>query len=344
MLLSSLLIGALGVGVGWLLAYSPKFVDENQIPNAQISYPLEQRAYTDSHNVTLTIVSGKTTSINTQSSGMVTEFSCGIGERWIEGTTPLAVDGAPKVVLNTSLPMHRDLSGGETGTDVTALQEALQRLGHDVSKTGKFDSQTKSELAELLKSLGVKAKNNLKLGAFWVDDFLWMGTGDTPVETCPVSPGDLVSTGDTIATFEPVITAIDVSTQGSLFEGDRTLKVGETTVPVPLDGVVSDPETVAELLNEPYMISYFAQRALSEDSAPPPNGLLELKVPLQVYAVPPSAIVGVVSDVGCVFDQTNSYPIQIISSSLGLTYVSFPDGADTPASVLIQPPQGSTCG
>ena len=342
-LLSSLLVGSLGVGAGWLLAYSPQFVDENQAQGAQISYPIEQRDYADSHNVTLSVQAGKAASVHIQASGMVTDLSCGIGEYWEEGEAPLAVDGSPKVVLTTVSPMHRDLSGGETGSDVVALQDALHRLGYDVSKTGKFDTQTKSALAVLLKSLGVNAKNNLKLGAFWVDDFLWLETS-SPIETCAVSLGDLVNAGDTIATLTPAITAMNISTPGSLFEGDRTLTVGETTVPVPPNNVISDHEAVAALLSEPYIISYFAQKSLAEDSVPPPSGLLELTEPIQVFAVPPSAIIGVVSDKGCVFDETNSHPVQVISSSLGLTYVGFPDSTVTPVSVLIQPPQGSTCG
>ncbi|MFI7105916.1 peptidoglycan-binding protein [Nonomuraea sp. NPDC050227] len=78
--------------------------------------------------------------------------------RIAEGGVLMEVNGRPVFVLRGSVPMHRTITPGSEGDDVTQLQRALRRLGHRARSTGVFDRATVAALTRLYAAKGYQAQ------------------------------------------------------------------------------------------------------------------------------------------------------------------------------------------
>ncbi|MFI9595915.1 peptidoglycan-binding protein [Nonomuraea sp. NPDC052265] len=78
--------------------------------------------------------------------------------RIAEGAVLMEVNGRPVFVLRGSVPMHRTITPGSEGDDVTQLQRALRRLGHRAPSTGVFDRATIAALTALYAAKGYEAQ------------------------------------------------------------------------------------------------------------------------------------------------------------------------------------------
>ncbi|MEV3980407.1 peptidoglycan-binding protein [Nonomuraea sp. NPDC049758] len=78
--------------------------------------------------------------------------------RIAEGGVLMEVNGRPVFVLRGSVPMHRTITPGSEGADVTQLQRALRRLGHRAPSTGVFDRATVAALTRLYAAKGYQAQ------------------------------------------------------------------------------------------------------------------------------------------------------------------------------------------
>ncbi|MFF0864791.1 peptidoglycan-binding protein [Nonomuraea sp. NPDC003560] len=78
--------------------------------------------------------------------------------RIAEGGVLMEVNGRPVFVLRGSVPMHRTITPGSEGDDVTQLQRALRRLGHRAPSTGVFDRATVAALTRLYAAKGYQAQ------------------------------------------------------------------------------------------------------------------------------------------------------------------------------------------
>lgn len=74
------------------------------------------------------------------------------------GTVLVEVSGRPVIALPGDTPAYRDLRPGDSGDDVTQLQQALAELGHYTGQpSGTVDARTKQGIAALYESLGYPA-------------------------------------------------------------------------------------------------------------------------------------------------------------------------------------------
>lgn len=88
----------------------------------------------------------------------VTSLPVRPGDRVRPGHVIAEVDGRPILLLSGRLPAYRDLHEGDTGPDVTQLQEALERLGYaDFDPDGVFGPSTALALQLLYQRLGYQA-------------------------------------------------------------------------------------------------------------------------------------------------------------------------------------------
>ncbi|MEV7077965.1 peptidoglycan-binding protein [Streptomyces sp. NPDC093516] len=81
------------------------------------------------------------------------------GATLTEGSVLMQVSGRPVFVLRGPVPMYRTLGPGVSGDDVSQLQSALRRLGHDPGGTGGHYGQgTATAVAQWYKSKGFQAR------------------------------------------------------------------------------------------------------------------------------------------------------------------------------------------
>ena len=89
---------------------------------------------------------------------VVTRMPVRAGDRVQTGHIAAEIDGRPILVLEGRLPPYRDLHVGDSGPDVTQLQEALEHLGYpDFDPPGFFGPSTSLALLLLYRSLGYQA-------------------------------------------------------------------------------------------------------------------------------------------------------------------------------------------
>ncbi len=88
---------------------------------------------------------------------VVTGLTVGEGEVVDEGDVLIEVAERPVFALVGELPMFRNLGPGSQGDDVTQLQEALVRLGFDVSVDGTFGESTERAIEQLYLEVGYRA-------------------------------------------------------------------------------------------------------------------------------------------------------------------------------------------
>lgn len=88
------------------------------------------------------------------SGGTVTEL-LSEGDTVREGAVVMSVDLEPVIVFEGTVPMFRDITIGDSGRDVTQIQEALTRIGiYDAPVDGKFGRSTLKAWNRFLESRG----------------------------------------------------------------------------------------------------------------------------------------------------------------------------------------------
>lgn len=71
-----------------------------------------------------------------------------------EGQVVVEINNRPVIVLQGPYPQYRSFVRGVSGEDVTVLQEALVRLGYELSVDGVYGGKTAAAVAALYKSVG----------------------------------------------------------------------------------------------------------------------------------------------------------------------------------------------
>ncbi|MHB8293472.1 MAG: efflux RND transporter periplasmic adaptor subunit [Acidimicrobiales bacterium] len=137
-----------------------------------------------------------TYSLTSPKAGMVTSTGLTTGRPIVDGQVVFAVDAQPIYALVTNAAMWRPLSLGETGPDVTALQQMLESTGHLArAPTGSFDTLTAEAVSAFQSAIGVTPTGAVALGSFVV-----VPPG-TVVGAVTTSVGGNVSSGGTVASL-----------------------------------------------------------------------------------------------------------------------------------------------
>jgi len=168
-------------------------------------------------------------------SGTLTTIAA-VGSTVKVGGTFYTVNQEPVVAMYGTVPAYRDMASGDTGTDITQLQQGLSDLGYDPgSVDGTFGSATVTAVEAWQKAEGWTVDGIVHLGQ------IVFVSGPSRVIAQIATVGNSVSNGTPILSVgpeSPVVTTSESSTQlGLLTEGqtvavqlpDNAVVVGKVT-------------------------------------------------------------------------------------------------------------------
>jgi Putative peptidoglycan binding domain/HlyD family secretion protein len=134
-------------------------------------------------------------SLKAPSAGTVTRIRLTEGEP-LPSLEPLVeINGEAFYGIPSATPFYRDLSEGDSGDDVKALQAALRSAGHDPGDAdGDFGSQTATALEDWQGAKGLDETGQLSLSRF-----VSFPPGSIVLDL-PIAVGDRLGTGGSLAT------------------------------------------------------------------------------------------------------------------------------------------------
>ncbi|MDR6199997.1 peptidoglycan hydrolase-like protein with peptidoglycan-binding domain [Microbacterium sp. SORGH_AS428] len=309
-----------------------------QSSGEETAAPVIAQSFEDSRRVQVALVTGADQTLSVQTSGTLTASRCQDGTEISSGTVVAHVDERPLIGLHTAVPLYRDLSAGDDGADVAALQSELVRLGHlDASGAdGEFGPRTGQALQRLRQSAGLDSGER----AAQRSEFIWLPSSTVTGVACALKVGDPVSQGATIATSRGGLERVEVQVlPDNLAPGDRTIRIGSVQGPVDARGVATDAAFLAELSADEKLIS-----ALAQDPGSTVTANLALSSPLPAYSIPVGALIGG-QERRCVKTEAGTVRAELLGSSLGTAVVAFVDADPPPPSVVIGAAlEGARCG
>ncbi|MDO5082729.1 hypothetical protein EII34_04780 [Arachnia propionica] len=334
LVLSWLAVAGVSAGVVWVSAFRP-ITEPTEADAVESSYELSLSEFADERTVEVTITPEAGQPLVSRAGGTITGLDCAPGGQWVQGSSPAAVNGQRILLLNSAAPWYRDLTQDDKGEDVANLQRAINALGAEVGVTGTFDSATRAAWKKVLTAADLPAGE----GDFLLSQVVWLPEAEVTITECPLVVGQDVAAGEALAKAGSGRSTMTFTPPADLFDGPRTLTIGETSIALTDDLLVADPTAVDALLATPEVASAI-QRAKGE--AVQLSGRLRLAEPIPVHAVPPSSVVKDASGRVCVLSGGTPHAAEVVSSALGLSYVRI-DG-DPPSAVDAHPAKEATCG
>ncbi|MFI2565417.1 hypothetical protein [Paenarthrobacter sp. NPDC018779] len=135
----------------FILGSSLKNAEDSIIDAANIVVPVTATAElrTVSHSAKVqgivtpgTVVDVPAPLLEGQGPPVITQLFSGIGEDVKSGSILGTVSGRPLIMVNSDVPLYRDLHQGDTGPDVRALQREFESWGYFPGNTGILDEAT----------------------------------------------------------------------------------------------------------------------------------------------------------------------------------------------------------
>lgn len=301
------------------------------------SAPVVQREFDDSQLVSVAVTQGSAQALVAPAGGVVTAFTCGVGQPVSSGQSVMSIGPIPIISLATGVPLWRDIKSGDRGGDVTALAAELTRLGRfDGDVEGSAGRGLLAAVRQLQKDLGTP-EADLVDQVIPMSQLAWLPTDQAVAASCDVSVGSTVTPGTTVIGFDAPIVAATVSADTTRFApGDRTLIVDGHRLAVGPDGAITDPDALTQLSASPSVTN--ARRAGVLNSL---HAHYPLATPMTVSVIPPVSIRPIAKGRGCVVAADQALPVTIVASELGQSFVTF-DGP-APQSVRLDPPSDLTC-
>lgn len=327
--LSWLAVAAVAVAAVWAVAFRPAGAPERD--GEESTYPLSLTKYTDARQVSVRITAAPDQPLILRTGGVATRLDCQVGGTWRSGETPVSVNSTPVLLLASPAPWYRDLTSGAKGADVTALQRALVALGSKIEVTGEFDSSTLAAWRSRARRAGLPTPD-----AFQMSSIIWIPKAEVMIKECPARLGQDLSAGTPVAAVGSGQSTLTYQPPTDLLEGERELVVDTATAPLDAD-LQPTPEGTAAILATQQVAAL--TRTVS-DEPPQFSAVLQLTKPVEVYAVPASAVHRDSQGAVCVISGGSPHAAKVISSSLGLTYVRLDD---PPASVDAFPKKDAKC-
>lgn len=331
-----LFLSTVGAAAGAGLALDPVEPPRSLAGSTVVAVvPVGTEGFTDGRKVEVDITFEAGNKLAAPAAGTVTATSCTAGGTIKSGSVPVELDGRPKIALATGVPPWRDFTLGLRGSDVSALQRELRRLGGNVRVTGQYDAQTRRAVRALPRGR-LLLEND---GSLRNSSIVWLSQPQRTVSECDAPLGTVLSPGGLFATLVADVASARIKAYpGDLVPGDRVLRVGDTKLRVDRTGNVPNR---ADL----HALAATGEFALYRDSEGkvPLVASLELSQEIAVSAIPPSAVVQVSAGT-CVLDAAgHPYAVQIVGSTLGRTLVTWSAAGEAPAEVLVKPDESATC-
>lgn len=321
-----------GVIAGAAVAYYflPEPEGDLAVPATETTHPVTLVEFTDQRSLPLQPAFSRGTELTASAGGVVTGTACVPGERLPSGKAVLSINGAPIIALAADVPFYRDVSWGNEGPDVRSLRGALSAIGYDLAESDAFDRHLYSALRDLQETRHMQHRD----GAFHLDDVLWMPPESTQALTCDVRVGQAYTPGTTLATTASTLQSLTVVPDETreVVAGERAVQVLGVDVTIPASGVLTDPNALSQIAASPQAAS---QLSVSDEGLRPISGTSRLIEPLNVAAIPATAVYSIDGTRACVAADDGAHAVTMVGANLGMSLVTF-DGTP-PDAVHLQP-------
>ncbi|WP_156888084.1 peptidoglycan-binding domain-containing protein [Microbacterium indicum] len=319
---------------------------------AATTAPAAQREFADEQAVDVRLTMADSASIVAPRDGRVTALQCAPGAEAHSGDTMVSVDGRPLLSLATSTPLWRDLRIGDTGADVTALQETLTADGYATAADGVVGSSTADAVRSAFRAIGVTGPSGQpeeqagdedeaaqQAVVLAVADVVWLPAPSLVLQECATVVGGQMAAGDVLATSPDVVTGVRITGQdSSALPGDRVVAVGDVAGALTADQTIVDPEFLRDIVTTPE----FSEAAPQDHEVVLP-GTSSLTAPVAVLAVPASAVFGLAGTAGCISIDGSPVPVDVAGSELGQTLVAPREPLDGVSQVDAKPEADASC-
>ena len=325
--LAALLGAALGAGAVFLTVPAPVPSWAGAATEVDASLTVVPQQYLGQQLVAVTAQRGAEQEILWPTSGVVREVNCAVGEQIESGNSLFTIDNDPILALHTATPLWRDLTPGLQGDDVRALQEELNRLGASVAVTGTFGPATTAAVRSLWAGMGGDGRQT----SIPLAQVMWLYDTQVLVSDCPVQVGQHVDAATRALTVGGQLESLTLTTPTTP-AGHRALIAGsDVAAELPTHGVMTDADFLAAFSQTPAFIQYVTDGgSLTVTTV--------LDQPIDVVAVPASALFDVFGPQGCLMSDGQAVEVEIVASQFGQTLVR----ADPlPRTVLVNPPAAS---
>lgn len=295
---------------------------------------VRHRPFADERSVEVTFRVQDDRTLVSRTGGTLTWSACAPGVPVASGRVLLRVDERPVVALHTDVPLYRDLRAGDAGEDVAALQRELAALGHRVAVDGRYRATTARAVRALLADAGVPRPD----GTLALAGLVWLPERTLTPSTCTPPLGGALSDGQPVATVAGALAAVTYPVPADLRAGPRDLALFGVTAAAPASGEVTDAAFLAQVAAT---AEYAVARATTDGQRP--RATLTLTEPLDVVAVPPTALFGIDGTAACVQQDGAAVPVVLVGSGLGSSLVQPVDPATVLARVALGDAVTSTC-
>lgn len=318
---------ALGAAVAVIassVAVPPTLDEAQPLGNVAVT----EQPFADERNVDVRLTVAADLPLNAPADGVITRSACTPGRAFRSGESNVAINGEALLNLATRVPLWRDLSVGDSGDDVAALQTELARLGADVVADGVLGQGSVAFLRARLNEPNSDART------VPLRRLLWIPSPSVDITECSASTGGIAVAGTPLATVAAAPSARMLASPTDLIPGPRVLTVDGVQLDVDARGRVTSPEQLADLA----ATASYRSAVADGEAAPTLQGVLALAEPALVAGVPPAAVYGIDGTAGCVLEsEGRARGVTIVGSQLGQTFVVI-DG-EVPDAVDASPPK-----
>jgi len=317
---------AVGVGATFVLVPAPTpAVIASETGPSELSVVPQTFAGEGALPVSATVTPGRDYVV--EASGVVRAVSCTPSAAIESGTSPLTVDDRPVLALHMASPPWRDMAVGSRGDDVTDLQQELARLGYSGPVTGVYTAATAADVRRLWQAVGVQSLDSVPLA-----QVIWLPETSALPSQCTAVVGDRLAAGATVFSEGQRLTGLAVDVSSADPARPLVATVGNASVPIGADGSITDESFLGEFAATPGFRQWLS------DPTTQLTITTALRDPLQVVAVPPSALYAITGSTACLVGNGSPEQVTIVASQLGQTFVW---RQELPQRVTVPAPDGA---
>lgn len=291
-------------------------------PEISDEFPVTPQEFDDAVQAELHVTIRDLAPVIAHHSGTITQWDCAVGRSLESGKSPLRIDDKPVLALGTRVPFWRDIAVGDVGEDVSALKEELSRLGYEQQQTPEFTAQDMENLSRLATEAGVTLQSTLNL-----EDVVWFPATGGVIQSCDSVVGTAVVAGDVIARTETGLTVSGIELPADALPGTRVIDIAGSEVT--LSATESVPADIPQdqlRKSEQYLTARASEPDASELTL---HFSARLAEPVEATAVPATAILSDQGGKQCVASNGRPFPVRVVGSQLGNTYVIFDEETPT---------------
>ena len=164
--------------------------------------------------------------------------------------------------------------------------------------------------------------------SFSPDSFLWIPAPQVTPTGVPAHLGDAVDTQTSLVELADAGAPPRLTIPQDAQPGARVILLGSQALPVPGDGVITDPGTVSAIMDSPEYAGHVAAKGANAGDGAQLSVKWRLAEPLTVSVVPPAAVGGTAGR-SCVWQGGEAVEVTVVGSQLGQTYVSSDTALDS---------------